>query len=179
MKRKLIGAGAGLLVLLGLSLFLLWGFRNPVINSMAERKILAMKERYGLDIHYDYLEFTKTGRILFGGLSVVPEQRDTLLTIHSAEITPGLWQLLRGNLEIRRISMEQPELRFVKKGTQANYDFMFLGDRTSRPETSRPDKSSAEYDRRAGLLLKTIFRLFVHSGIPYQKPAISKSYSVR
>ena len=118
MKRKLIGAGAGLLVLLGLSLFLLWGFRNPVINSMAERKILAMKARYGLDIHYDYLEFTKTGRILFGGLSVVPEQRDTLLTIHSAEITPGLWQLLRGNLEIRRISMEQPELRFVKKGTQ-------------------------------------------------------------
>ena len=60
MKRKLIGAGGGLLVVLGLSLFLLWGFRNPVINSMAERKILAMKERYGLDIHYDYLEFTKT-----------------------------------------------------------------------------------------------------------------------
>ena len=164
MKRKLIGAGAGLLVLLGLSLFLLWGFRNPVINSMAERKILAMKERYGLDIHYDYLEFTKTGRILFGGLSVVPEQRDTLLTIHSAEIPPGLWQLLRGNLEIRRISMEQPELRFVKKGTQANYDFMFLGDRTSRPGTSRPDKSSAEYYRLAGLLLKTIFRLLPSEG---------------
>ena len=55
--------------------------------------------------------------------------------------------------------MEQPELRFVKKGTQANYDFMFLDDRTSRP-----DKSSAEYDRQAGLLLKTIFRLLPSEG---------------
>ena len=60
--------------------------------------------------------------------------------------------------------MEQPELRFVKKGTQANYDFMFLGGRTSRPETSQPDKSSAEYDRRACLLLKTIFRLLPSEG---------------
>ena len=75
MKRKLIGAGAGLLVLLGLSLFLLWGFRNPVINSMAERKILAMKERYGLDIHYDYLEFTKTGRIRNKEIRCLPSIR--------------------------------------------------------------------------------------------------------
>ena len=66
MKRKLIGAGAGLLVLLGLSLFLLWGFRNPVINSMAERKILAMnhiKSETGLLLFVPTIKLTVYLRI--------------------------------------------------------------------------------------------------------------------
>lgn len=165
MKRKLIGAGAGLLVLLCLGLFLLWIFRNQIVNEMAERKASDIKERYGLDIHYDYLRFSKTGQILFGGLSVVPEQRDTLLTIHSANVSLGLWQLLRGNLEICNIDMDRTELRFVKQGNRANYDFLFTGDRTARTETSQPEKASTEYDKRAGILLKTIFRLLPSEGV--------------
>lgn len=165
MKRKLIGAGAGLLVLLCLGLFLLWIFRNQIVNEMAERKASDIKERYGLDIHYDYLRFSKTGQILFGGLSVVPEQRDTLLTIHSANVSLGLWQLLRGNLEICDIDMDRTELRFAKQGNRANYDFLFTGDRTARTETSQPEKASTEYDKRAGILLKTIFRLLPSEGV--------------
>ena len=98
MKRILIYTGAGLLLLLLLLAGGLWIFRNRILNRMAERKITQVEERYGLEVHYDELRFEGTGCLFLNGLSVVPEERDTLLTLRSATFNLGFWQLLKGNV---------------------------------------------------------------------------------
>ena len=87
MKRILIYTGAGLLLLLLLLAGGLWLFRNRILNRIAERKIAQVEERYGLEVNYDELRFEGTGRLFLNGLSVVPEERDTLLTLQSATFT--------------------------------------------------------------------------------------------
>lgn len=89
MKRILIYTGAGLLLLLLLLAGGLWLFRNRILNRIAERKIAQVEERYGLEVNYDELRFEGTGRLFLNGLSVVPEERDTLLTLRSATFNLG------------------------------------------------------------------------------------------
>ena len=99
MKRKLVWAGAGLLLLLFLLAGGLWIFRNRILNRVAKEKIARVEQRYGLEVHYDYLKFEGNGQLSLGGLSVVPKDRDTLLTLRSAAFDLGFWQLLKGNLK--------------------------------------------------------------------------------
>lgn len=125
MKRILIYTGAGLLLLLLLLAGGLWIFRNRILNRMAERKITQVEERYGLEVHYDELRFEGTGCLFLNGLSVVPEERDTLLTLRSATFNLGFWQLLKGNVEVMDVALDGLTVDFVKENQQANYDFLF------------------------------------------------------
>ena len=106
MKRILIYTGAGLLLLLLLLAGGLWLFRNRILNRIAERKITQVEERYGLEVHYDELRFEGTGCLFLNGLSVVPEERDTLLTLRSATFNLGFWQLLKGNVEVMDVALD-------------------------------------------------------------------------
>ena len=63
MKRKLVWAGAGLLLLLFLLAGGLWIFRNRILNRVAKEKIAWVEQRYGLEVHYDYLKFEGNGQL--------------------------------------------------------------------------------------------------------------------
>lgn len=67
----------------------LWIFRNRILNRVAKEKIAWVEQRFGLEVHYDYLKFEGNGQLSLGGLSVVPEDRDTLLTLRSAAFDLG------------------------------------------------------------------------------------------
>lgn len=163
MKRILIYTGAGLLLLLLLLAGGLWFFRNRILNRMAERKIAHVEERYGLEVHYDELRFEGTGCLFLNGLSVVPEERDTLLTLRSATFNLGFWQLLKGNVEVMDVALDGLTVDFVKENQQANYDFLFRSRSKGEKETERtPEK--AGYDKRVQTLLNGVFRLLPSEG---------------
>ena len=125
MRRILIYTGAGLLLLLLLLAGGLWIFRNHILNRMAERRIAKLEQRYGLEVNYDDLRFEGTGRLFLNGLSVVPEKRDTLLTLRSATFNLGFWQLLKGNVEVMDMALDGLTVDFVKENHQANYTFHY------------------------------------------------------
>lgn len=162
MKRILIYTGAGLLVCLFLLAGGLWIFRNRILNRLTEKKIAQVEQRYGLDVHYESLRFEGTGRLSLGGLSVVPEGRDTLLTLRSAAFDLGFWQLLKGNVEVRNVYMDGLTVSFVKENQTANYDFLFRS-RTGGEEAAQ-DHSHAGYDKRVQLVLDGVFRLLPSDG---------------
>lgn len=162
MKRILIYTGAGLLVCLFLLAGGLWIFRNRILNRLTEKKIAQVEQRYGLEVHYESLRFEGTGRLSLGGLSVVPEGRDTLLTLRSAAFDLGFWQLLKGNVEVRDVYMDGLTVSFVKENQTANYDFLFRS-RTGGEEAPQ-DNSHAGYDKRVQLVLDGVFRLLPSDG---------------
>lgn len=162
MKRILIYTGAGLLVCLFLLAGGLWIFRNRILNRLTEKKIAQVEQRYGLDVHYESLRFEGTGRLSLGELSVVPEGRDTLLTLRSAAFDLGFWQLLKGNVEVCNVYMDGLTVSFVKENQTANYDFLFRS-RTGGEEAAQ-DHSHAGYDKRVQLVLDGVFRLLPSDG---------------
>lgn len=163
MKRILIYIGAGLLACLFLLAGGLWIFRNRILNRLMERKIAQVEQRYGLEVHYDNLQFEGTGRLSLGGLSVVPEGRDTLLTLRSAAFDLGFWQLLKGNAEVRNVYMDGLTVSFVKENQTANYNFLFRS-RADGEETSGQNAAHLGFDERVGKVLDGVFRLLPSDG---------------
>ena len=163
MKRILIYTGAGLLLLLFLLAGGLWIFRNRILNRLTEKKIAQVEQRYGLEIRYESLQFEGTGRLSLRGLSVVPQERDTLLSLRSAAFNLGFWQLLKGNVEVRDVYLDGLTVDFVKENQVANYDFLFRSHSGGEEEAAQTD-SHAGYDKRVQLVLDGMFRLLPSDG---------------
>ena len=127
MKKQCIlrmAAGlAGLLLLLAAGGYL---FRNALLNHVAGQRLDAAGQRYGLDIRYCRLTLEGFNTVALEGLSVVPHGRDTLLTLGSLQVRLSLWKLLQGDVRVRHLQLDSLAVRFVKRGAEANYDFLFL-----------------------------------------------------
>ena len=54
--------------------------------------------------------------IAIDGLSVVPQERDTLFALQSLNVRIGLWKLMWGDIKIKEVRLDSLSLNFIKKG---------------------------------------------------------------
>ena len=99
--------------------------RSILLRSIANKRTTHIEQTYGLHIHYENLEMCSLNEVSIQGLSVVPEQRDTLLTLQTVNVKLTPWKLLKGNFEVRNIRMDGLTIAFIKRDSVANYDFLF------------------------------------------------------
>lgn len=163
MKKQCIlrmAAGlAGLLLLLAAGGYL---FRNALLNHVAGQRLDAAGQRYGLDIRYRHLTLEGFNTVALEGLSVVPHGRDTLLTLGSLQVKLSLWKLLQGDVRVRHLQLDSLAVRFVKRGAEANYDFLFRPSPASG--ASAPSAGEANYTLRTNELLDLAFGLLPGNG---------------
>ena len=113
-------------------LICIYSGRSVLLRSIVNRHT----SRIGLCIHYDKLEMNGLNEIYLQGLSVIPEQRDTLFTLASTRIKLNFWKLLTKKIEVSYIAAEDIRLTFTKQDSIANYDFLFKKDRKVPSQTS-------------------------------------------
>lgn len=142
--------------------------RGSLLRRMADRRIDRLEQRYKLNMAYDRLTMKGLNTVSLHGFTVVPECRDTLLHLHSLDVRISLWQLLWGNIKVRKVEMDGLNLEFVKRDSTANYDFLFLPPHTVPSETTAasPTENSvpANYARRANTMLNLLFGLLPSNG---------------
>jgi len=135
----------GILVTLGLfivALIAAYFSRDLLLNSYAKEKFGELKEEYGLNITYDRLHMPGISEIEIEHLAVVPYQRDTLLTLRSAQIDLSFWKMLTLNAEVNQINTDGLHVSFVKKDSLSNYDFLFK--KNKKEEAKENEKNYAE-----------------------------------
>lgn len=147
----------GVLILLLLSLYL---GRDGILHYIVSKRTAEVEQRYGLSIHYDGLRMDGLSAVNLQGLSLVPHQRDTLLTLQTLNLRLGFWKLLRGHIEIRNVAVDSLALSFVKKGSVANYDFLFRKGKSSTPDEPTP----TNYARRVDELLNLLYGFLPENG---------------
>lgn len=113
-------------------LICIYSGRSVLLRSIVNRHTSRIEQTHGLCIHYDKLEMNGLNEIYLQGLSVIPEQRDTLFTLASTRIKLNFWKLLTKKIEVSYIAAEDIRLTFTKQDSIANYDFLFK----KRPESS-------------------------------------------
>ena len=154
--------------LIGLLLLLTAGgyiLRNVLLNHVVEQRLASVGKRHELDIRYRHLTLKSINTVLLEGLSIVPHERDTLLTLGSLQARLSLWELLQGNVQIRHLQLDSLAVRFVKHGSEANYDFLFLP--TSEADASAPSttpRSEEDYTLRINKLLDLVFGFLPGNG---------------
>ena len=148
-----------LLFLLSTGIFI---FRGSLLRHIADKRITRLEQRYGLDISYNKLHMKGLNTISIDGLNVVPQKRDTLLSLQSLNIRIGLWKLLWGDIKIKEVRLDGLSLNFIKKDSIANYDFLFLP--SSEVTASNESNTSTDYTRRINTTLNLLFGLLPGNG---------------
>ena len=85
-------------------LICIYSGRSVLLRSIVNRHTSRIEQTHGLCIHYDKLEMNGLNEIYLQGLSVIPEQRDTLFTLASTRIKLNFWKLLTKKIEVSYIA---------------------------------------------------------------------------
>jgi len=134
--------------------------RNAILHYFADRRISSLEKDYGLNIHYSSLNLSGLNTISLNDFTVVPLQRDTLLTLESLNVRLGLWNLLQGKPDVRDVHLDGLDVRFIKKDSIANYDFLFR----SPQKKENQDEDKLDYKKRSQALLDLLFGLLPRNG---------------
>ena len=153
----LLSIGGGLFICL-ISIYL---SRNMLLQSITNKRTTHIEQTYGLQIHYQNLQMKGCSEITLQGLSIVPDQRDTLLTLQSVNVRLNFWKLLKGNIEVRNVHMNGLAIAFIKRDSAANYDFLFSG---HHPEATTEPVIETNYAHRINRILNLIYGIFPENG---------------
>ena len=149
----LLSIGGGLFICL-ISIYL---SRNMLLQSITNKRTTHIEQTYGLQIHYQNLQMKGCSEVTLQGLSIVPDQRDTLLTLQSVNVRLNFWELLKGNIEVRNVHMNGLAIAFIKRDSAANYDFLFSG---HHPEATTEPVIETNYAHRINRILNLIYGFF-------------------
>lgn len=149
---------AALLVITAIGLYI---GRNPLLRSIADRKISKVEQKYGLTIRYRSLQMPGMTQLSLTGLSVVPEGMDTLLILDSLHVRLNFFPLLIGRIDVHSAVTDGLVVHFVKQGSVSNYDFLFRHDKDS--VETKPD-TPADLSRRVKETLNLAFGFLPDNG---------------
>ncbi len=135
--------------------------RNALLKSIVNEQINRIENTQSIRIRYNQLEMKGLNRVVLTKLSVVPMQRDTLLTLDTADIKLSIWKLLAQKIEIRHVTVNGLNITFSKQDSIANYDFLF------RKEVNNQAKErtmKANYAERVNKILSICYGFLPQNG---------------
>lgn len=155
-----------LLSLGGLVVIVLAGLylgRNNILNHVVRQRIECLEQKYGLSVSYENLKLKGLSTVSLQNLSVVPQQRDTLLTLQSLDAQLSLPKLLKKTIEIEYLDVDGLRCSFVKQDSIANYDFLFLK-RENADTISSEKNEKVDYAKRLDRLFNLLYGFLPENG---------------
>jgi len=139
-KRALRIAGWVCLGVFGLGLLgtgmLIWN-REALLREILDRGIRKARRDYGLAVQIDSARFTGLSTVAFSRISVVPEQRDSLVRIDRVEVGVSPWPLLMGRVAVSSLNLENGLVHVVRRDSLTNIDFLLKRKKDSTSTSRR------------------------------------------
>lgn len=145
------------IMLAGLMLVLVFFlFRNSLLRQVFNAKAQQFKARYHASLQADELSFTGIAGIRLKGLSLVPDNTDTLLVIKEASVHLSLSNLIIFRIKPTSLAADGLKITFVRKDSVTNYMFL-LEAKTAQTDTDT-SKSITNYSAQADRLFSLLFQ---------------------
>lgn len=113
---------------------------NLLAAAISKAKSKA-KDEYNLDVKIDSAHFTGLNKVAFGRITVVPQNRDTLLDIQHLEVAVKLMPLVLGDVKLAEVKLNDAFLQVVNKKGRRNFDFLFNKKKEDDEPKSKADLS--------------------------------------
>lgn len=156
-KILLLSVSGGVLICI-ISIYL---GRNALLRNMINKRTAHIEQTHGLHIHYEDLKMNGLNEVILEGFSIVPDQRDTLVTLQSANVKLNFWKLLTKTIEIRNVAVNGLTLAFTKQDSISNYDFFFKKKNDDQPTELTTE---TDYASRVDKLLNLCFGFLPANG---------------
>jgi hypothetical protein len=120
---------AGIILAAFIVLLLIVGYigytkREAVLQHEIAKAKLKAKRDYNLDIEIGSAHFTGLSTVSFSDISVVPVQRDSLLTIKRFDVSVKIFPLLFGNVKLANVNLQNGHLNLTDINHVKNFDFL-------------------------------------------------------
>ncbi|MFA6261321.1 MAG: biosynthetic peptidoglycan transglycosylase [Bacteroidia bacterium] len=130
---KTLAYFAGVFLLLMILVFLF--FRNALLHKAIDRVSQKIEQRFQVEMRVQQASFTGISGIAMHGISLVPQERDTLLVIDTLELEVRLWYALLGDIRIGKVKLHRGYLQLTKRNAKHNFDFL-LADSVASGDSS-------------------------------------------
>ena len=107
-------------------------------KAIAKAKAKAKKD-YDLDVQIGSAKFVGLATVAFDGITVVPDQRDTLVDIKKFEVGIKILPLIFGNIKLAELNLEDGYLSLTNKKGVKNFDFIFKKKRDTTATEGKAD----------------------------------------
>lgn len=145
-KHKKFLRIAGAIVIFIFIVLLIGGYiayskREALLKSELAKVEASAKQKYNLDIRIGSASFSGTNTVDFSNITIVPQNRDSLLSIKKLSITVKLMPLIYGDVKLADVVLEDGHLNLSDTNHVKNFDFLF---KKKKDSTEKRKSSLAE-----------------------------------
>src|SRR3569833_1537059 len=116
---------AVIFVLLLIGGYIAYSKREAFLQKAIAKAKEKARETYNLDLEIGSATFTGLSTVSFNDITIVPEHRDSLLTIKHFEVSVKLTPLIFGYVKLAYVDLEQGHLNLTEMNLVKYFDFLF------------------------------------------------------
>src|ERR1700759_4682114 len=110
-----------LVVLFGIGGYIAYSKRGALLEKAIAKAKLKAKKDYNLNLNIGSAGFTGLSTVSFGDITVVPDQRDSLLSIKKFDISVELMPLIFGNVKLSNVVLQSGHLNLTDINKVKNF----------------------------------------------------------
>lgn len=134
--------------------------RSVLLRRYVNGKVKQTEQKYGLTLTYRTLSMPDINTVEIKEVTVIPTDRDTLLTLGSFQAEFSFWELLKANIHVKRVTSDDIAISFIKRRGVSNYDCLFEKEKVQ--QTSRVKET--DFGKHASKILKLAFGFLPGNG---------------
>ena len=116
---------ACLFVLLLIGGFIAYSKREALLQKAIAKAKKKARTTYNLDLEIGSARFTGLSTVAFSDITIVPDHRDSLLSIKEFTVSVKLMPLIFGNVKLAYVNLQQGHLNLTDINHVRNFDFLF------------------------------------------------------
>ncbi len=132
---------ASLLVILLIAGAIVYSKREALLARAIEKAKIKAKKEYNLNVQIGSARFTGLATVSFDGITIIPQDRDSLLTIKKFDVGIKIFPLIFGNIKLSELDMQDGHLNLTDINGVKNFDFLFKKKRDTTTTKSKADLS--------------------------------------
>lgn len=114
-----------LFIILLTGCYIAWSKREALLQAAIGKATAKAKRDYNLDVKIGSAHFTGTSTVSFSDVSIVPEQRDSLLNIKNFVVSVKLLPLIVGDIKLSDVLLQDGFINLTNIKGVKNFDFLF------------------------------------------------------
>ena len=139
--------------------------RNAIVAQIVSNKITALEKKKNLRISYGELNVQNLNGVCVSDIVIIPCQpdslpQDTLSSVASVCAEISLWELLKGNMEVQKLHINNLRVWLTDNGVSRNIDPLLpKEEKTNEAAETEKEAKSKGFSERFSDMLTTFFRL--------------------
>ncbi len=137
---------ASIIILLVVAGYIAYTKREALLQHEITKAKAKAKKDYNLDLEIGSAHFTGLSTVAFSDITIVPAQRDSLLSIKQFDVNFKLLPLVFGEVKLANVVLHDGHLNLTDVNHIKNFDFLFKKKKDTLDNSSKVDLSELSYN---------------------------------